>query len=204
MAADWPGHLANGPAIVARLIEAGADVNARSGDANQQTPLHWAASSNDVEVLDALLDGGADIEAPGAFNGEGGPLDNAVGFGQWAAARRLVERGARTKLWHAAALGLTDRIEEYFADDTLPAHDAVTEAFWQACHGGRLDAARYLLERGADLNWIGYGESTPLDIARSSNENAGSPTCSDERLSELVGWLQAEGARSAAELGGTT
>jgi hypothetical protein len=28
--------------------------------------LHWAASSDDVEVLDALLDAGADIDAPGA------------------------------------------------------------------------------------------------------------------------------------------
>ncbi len=90
-------------------------MNARSEGANEQTPLHWAASSDDVEALDALLDAGAHIEAPGTFNGVGGQLDNAVGFGQWAAARRLVERGARTNLWHAAAIGLTDRIEELFA-----------------------------------------------------------------------------------------
>ncbi|MFL5853210.1 MAG: ankyrin repeat domain-containing protein [Solirubrobacteraceae bacterium] len=31
--------------------------------------MHWAASSDDVEVLDALLDAGADIEAPGAILG---------------------------------------------------------------------------------------------------------------------------------------
>ena len=198
---DWPGHLPNGPASVVRLIEAGADVDARSDGANKQTPLHWAASSGDVEVLDALLDAGADIEAPGAFNGVGGPLDNAVGFGQWAAARRLAERGARTNLWHAAALGLTDRLDEQFADDPPPPSLAeVTEAFWQACHGGQRLAAEYLLERGADLNWIGYGESSPLDMARGSNENVGSPTCDAQRLSDLVEWLQAQGARSAVEL----
>jgi hypothetical protein len=30
-----------------------------------ETPLHWAASSDDVPVLDALLDAGGDIECPG-------------------------------------------------------------------------------------------------------------------------------------------
>jgi hypothetical protein len=80
---DWPGHFPNGPATVASLIEAGGDLDARREGANQRTPLHWAASSGDVEVLDALLDAGADIEAPGAFNGVGGPLDHAVAFGQW-------------------------------------------------------------------------------------------------------------------------
>ena len=64
------------------LVDAGADVDARYEGVHKQTPLHWAASSDDVDALDALLDSGADIEAPGAFNGVGGPLDNAVGFGQ--------------------------------------------------------------------------------------------------------------------------
>jgi ankyrin repeat protein len=199
LATDWPGHFPNGPKAVALLVDAGADVNARTDGENKQTPLHWAASSNDVGVLDALLDAGADIEAPGAFDGVGGPLDNAVGFGQWAGARRLVERGARIKLWHAAALGLTDRIEEVFAEGTPPSREEVTEAFWQACHGGQQPAAAYLLDRGADLNWIGYNEATPLDMARSSNENAGAPTCNDEILSQLVEWLEAQGARSTSD-----
>ena len=198
-ATDWPGHFPNGPKTVSLLVGSGADVNARTDGENKQTPLHWAASSNDVDVLDALLDLGADIEASAAFNGVGGPLDNAVGFGQWAAARRLVERGARIKLWHAAALGLTDRLDELFADGTPPSENEVTEAFWQACHGGQQPAAAYLLDRGADLNWIGYGDATPLDMARSSSVNAGAPTCNDVTLSELLDWLQAQGARSASD-----
>ena len=68
--------------------------------------MHGPASSDDVDALDALLDAGADIEAPGAVIAGGTPLDDAVGFGQWNAARRLVERGAQTAVWHAAALGL--------------------------------------------------------------------------------------------------
>src|SRR5712691_795414 len=120
-AAYWPGHFPNGAATVATLIAIGADVNARFTGAPTETPLHWAASSDDVAVLDALLDGGADIEAPGAVIGNGTPLADAVAFGQWQAARRLVERGARTTLWQAAALGLMSRVDEHFASDTPPA-----------------------------------------------------------------------------------
>jgi ankyrin repeat protein len=184
---DWPGHFPEGPATVAMLVEAGGDVDACYEGPHGQTPLHWAASSDDVAVLDALLDAGADIEAPGAFNGVGGPLDNAVGFGQWAAARRLVERGAQTSLWHAAALGLTDRIEQRFAEGTPPTHDEVTGAFWQACHGDQRAAAEYLLERGADLNWIGYDDLTPLDTAQRSGAE------------ELAEWVRARGGRSASD-----
>jgi len=64
VATDWPGHFPNGPATVAALVAAGADVNARFRGPHTEIPLHWAASSDDVAVLDAVLDAGADIEAP--------------------------------------------------------------------------------------------------------------------------------------------
>ena len=95
VATDWPGHFPNVAAIVATLIAGGADANARFIGAHAETPLHWAASSDDVAAIDALLDGGADIEIAGAVLGGGSPLADAVGFGQWNAARRLVERGAK-------------------------------------------------------------------------------------------------------------
>ena len=56
------------------LIEAGADPSAPSADGPSETPLHWAASSDDVEVAAALIDGGADIEAPGASIAGAGQL----------------------------------------------------------------------------------------------------------------------------------
>ena len=83
---DWPGHYPNGAATVATLVDAGADVDARFRGPHEETPLHWAASSGDVEVLDALLDAGADIEAPGAVLGGGSPMADARGFKQWRAA----------------------------------------------------------------------------------------------------------------------
>ncbi len=187
--ADWPGHFPDGAAVVARLVRAGADVDARwVGDPAPETPLHWAASSNDVAVLDALLDAGADIEAPGAVLGGGSPLADACGFGNWDAARRLVARGARTRLKDAAALGLLDRVENAFSGPSPPAPEEVTQAFWSACHGGQRRTAQYLLERGADLNWVGWDAKTPHDAAVGN------------RSYDLVAWLRTLGAKSRAEL----
>jgi uncharacterized protein len=186
---DWPGHFPNGAAAVAALVEAGADVNARFRGPHEETPLHWAASSDDVEVLDALLDAGADIEAPGAVIGGGTPLADARAFGQWQAAHRLVERGAQTTLQDAATLGLMDRLEAFFSGSP-PSPEEISAAFWGACHGGQLEAAKYLLDRGAELNWIPpWEELTPLDAAQRSEAG------------DLVKWLGARGAKPARELG---
>jgi ankyrin repeat protein len=187
VATDWPGHFPNAPASVAALIEAGADVNAPFMGAHRETPLHWAASSDDVAVLDTLLDGGADIGAQGAVIGGGTPLADAVAFGQWEAARRLVERGAGSTLWQAAALGLHSRIQEEIAAEPPPPRDEITRAFWCACHGSQRGAAEYLLKHGADLNWVGYDDLTPVDAARRSGAG------------ELVQWLLDLGAKSANE-----
>ena len=187
VATDWPGHFPNNTAIVSLLIAHGADVNAPFVGRHSETPLHWAASTDDVSVLDTLLDHGADIEAAGGVIAGGAPLADAVAFGQWNAARRLVERGARSNLWQAAALGLMDRVEEYFATDSPPRAE-VTKAFWLACHGSQREAADYLLDRGADVNWIGYDHLTPLDAADRSGAH------------DLVSWLRSRGAKSAKEL----
>jgi hypothetical protein len=57
VATDWPGHFPGGPATAALLVAAGVEVDARfGGGSHDETPLHWAASSDDAEVLDALLD----------------------------------------------------------------------------------------------------------------------------------------------------
>ena len=185
---DWPGHFPDGPATVAALVEAGADVDARFEGAHRETPLHWAASCDDVAVLDALLDAGADNDAPGAVIGGGTPLADATAFAQWDAAFRLVERGAATTLFTAATLGLQDRVVSYVTAPTPPTRDEVNGAFWGACHGGRLPTARYLADQGADVNWVAPWEpATPLDAARRTNPAA----------DDLLDWLRAQGATTA-------
>jgi ankyrin repeat protein len=142
LVADWPGHFPNGSASVRILLHAGAPQSVSvEGMWHNETPLHWAASSSDIEVLDALMDGGADIEAVGASIGGGTAMDDAVGYGQFHVAHRLAERGAQTRLWHAAALGLMFRLADFFDDSTPPTTKEINEAFWQACHGGQLVSA---------------------------------------------------------------
>jgi hypothetical protein len=190
VATDWPGYFPNGPAVVAVLVEAGAEVDARGeGKGAPETPLHWAASTDDVEVASALIDAGADVETHGASIADGVPLDNAIGYGCWQVARLLVERGARVdKLWHAAALGMTARVEELLAATPPPSRQDLTDAFCQACAGAQRRVAEYLLARGADLNGTpSWGDDTPLDTARGV----------ETRRQLLVSWLEAQGARSA-------
>jgi hypothetical protein len=191
-AADWPGFFPHGPEVVAVLIDAGADPNAPvEGGWHAETPLHWAASSDDVEVARALIDGGADIEASGASIAGGAPLDDAVGYGCWQVARLLVERGALVdRLWEAAALGMRSRVDELLAASP-PSKQQLTDAFWMACHGGQRRMAEHFLSLGADLDGTPSwgGEGTPLDAADGI----------DTGRQALVEWLKSRGAKKSAK-----
>jgi hypothetical protein len=188
---DWPGYFPNGPAIVRVLLAAGGDPNAREPETPSETPLHWAASSDDAEVARALIDGGADINLPDGSIGT--PLDNALGYGCWNVARLLVERGARVdKLWHAGALGLLDRLRELASAEPAPDVEALSQAFWHACTGGQRRAAEFLLDAGADLNWVpDYAHGTALDAAQQLGT----------QQQNVIDWLRGRDARSAEESG---
>jgi len=185
---DWPGYFPNGPGIARILLAAGADPNYRDPEPGSETPLHWAASSDDADVAGELIDGGADIEIPGGSIGT--PLDNAIGYACWNVARLLVARGVRIdKLWHAAALGLLTRLTELTElTESEPESAELSKAFWHACAGGQRRAAEHLLVRGADLNWVpDYAEGTPLDAANGVGT----------RQENVITWLREKGALSA-------
>jgi uncharacterized protein len=189
---DWPGYFPNGPAIVKVLIDAGADPNALTtgrGSENpgpgSETPLHYAASSDDVDVAAALIDGGADLETPDGSIGT--PLDNAAGYACWHVARLLVLRGARVdKIWHAGALGMLNRLDELLVSGVD--NEQISQGFWHACAAGQRRAADRLLRAGADLNWEPeYAEGTALDAA----------TGLGTRQENVIEWLRSLGAQSA-------
>ena len=186
VAADWPGHFPNGAQVVALLAGAGSDVNARvlhpTDTGSAETPLHWAASSDDVAVLDALLEAGADLEAPGAVCTGGTAMSDAVVFAQWRAARRLLERGARTTIWQAAALGLAEEVQRHSAASPAPTPRDITNALWHACRGGQRATAELLVAHGADINWVGHDRKAALDVALEGGHAA------------LADWLRAHGA----------
>ena len=185
VATDWPGHHPRVGEVVAALVRAGADPSAAYVGDHAETPLHWAASSGDLEAINALLDAGADIDAPGAVVADGTPMADATAFGQWEAAHLLLERGASTNLFEAAALGLEARVEHHLAG----AHSEtdLASALWGACHGGQLATAKILLDRGADVSWVGYDDLTPFEAARRSGAD------------DVVEWLFSQGAPSATE-----
>jgi uncharacterized protein len=58
----------------------------------------------------------------------GTPLTDATAFGQWNAARRLLERGAQATMWEAATMGLATPVEAYLSADPPPSAEEVTRA----------------------------------------------------------------------------
>ena len=185
--ADAPGHRPNAVAVVDALMAAGADLNAHVRDSwHHETPLHWAASNDDVVLIDALLDAGADIEHPGSSIDGGPPIQSALGYAQWGAVRRLWERGAETGLSHAAVLGLTETVTSLVeTSQPPPGRDDISVAFWNACRAGQLPVARYLLAHGAELDWPApWDGSTPLDAATAAHQR------------ETAAWLRDNGAHS--------
>ena len=95
-----------------------------------------------------------------------------------------MERGARTSLWQAAALGLVDRVQQQLAE-TSPGREELDNALWCAAHGGQRATAELLLARGADPAWLGHDGLTAATAA----ERAGAH--------ELATWLREQAGADA-------
>jgi hypothetical protein len=103
-----PAELPGTGAIAKALIDAGAPVNGRPGD--RDTPLISAASVGDADVVRALIEAGADLDAVSAPDSGGVPsgtaLAHAAVFGMTEVLDVLVAAGARIdSLEMAAAAG---------------------------------------------------------------------------------------------------
>jgi ankyrin repeat protein len=146
---------ANGAtAVVRSLLDRGADPNAKTA---RGTPLHEAAAHGHRDVVRLLLDAGAN---PGLENEVGlTPMEMASAAGYHQLARELErlppagrERGL---LIHEAALnGDVSVLRELLegATDVEGRHAEGTTALMSAVRNGHLEAARLLIQAGADLD----------------------------------------------------
>src|SRR5215510_5185555 len=79
----------NAPAVRS-LLQSGASANAREPDGT--TALHWAASRNDLKMVDLLINAGADVKALNRFGVS--PLLIASNNASVAVVERLLKAGA--------------------------------------------------------------------------------------------------------------
>jgi ankyrin repeat protein len=146
-----------------------------------KTPLHWAAEKNHLQLAKVLLAGGADISAETTWGST--PLQWAANMGSHDVAELLLENGALPQLnmWAAAGLGMLDVVQSFFLSPgklkpnagqtrsrklangqwgkTPPPEsyaELVSEAFYIAARNGHIDVARFLLEKGADIDCRGF------------------------------------------------
>jgi hypothetical protein len=154
--------------IARLLLDAGAEVDAPNDDYGRGTALGLVATSAhprqagvQIPLMELLVGAGAAIDGlPGGWQ----PLSAALSNGCPEAAAWLAERGARLTFASAAALGRVDLLEASFASAAPPPTDEIRHAFRLACSHGRMPAAEFLLERGAELA-SADGRQTGLHLA---------------------------------------
>lgn len=159
---------------IKELLGRGENVNAR--DAIGYTPLHYAAKSGHLDVVQFLVENGADVNAISLNEFLETPLHMAVSSGRLDVVRFLVERGAHvdsldgvlmTPL-HWAAGGCNLEVVRFLVEKGANVNArnmyGATPLHWAAANGC-LDVVRFLLEVGADPSLRNGDGKTPLDLA---------------------------------------
>jgi hypothetical protein len=149
--------------IARLLLTAGAEVDAEvdlyGGGVTTlglaATSVHPERAGVQNELLQVLIDHGADLDRPRAGGNGHGVVIGCLENGRGRAAEFLAGRGARLDLEAAAGVGRLDVVRGFFrgggdlADGASRAQ--MQRGFLWACEYGRLDVVEFLLERGTDL-----------------------------------------------------
>ena len=177
------------------------------GDHLGRRPLHYAVAAGRADLVDLLLNAGADIDAPG-FGGDdrlGGGGFRPLALALWrdpywgrrdnlTLARHLLQRGADHSPAVAAALGDESRLEELLRADAAASNLAEAcgkRPLSAAAERGHLALVRRLLAAGADPN-LPEGRNCPRGYALWAAAHHGHQ--------EIVELLLAAGADPNAEV----
>jgi ankyrin repeat protein len=171
--------------ILARLHAEPDLIRARGS--HDRTALHVAAERDLPDVAEALLGAGAEREAETTWGMT--PLQWAANMDSATTARVLITHGARLNLFAAAGLGLLDEVRGCWQGGRLrpgvgqprarkradgggrkapvpwDVREVLSDAFYVACRNGHTDVARFLLQRGADVDARGFFGGTALHWA---------------------------------------
>lgn len=155
--------------ILENLLNSGVDVNHRDSDGNSL--LHNACRrqyrNGDTRIYEILIDHGADLNL---VNNDGlTPLDIAIQMGNPAVIKLLLEKDARSHSLHAAAYkGDREEINhllEAGVDINKPDHVNRRTALFYAITAKNTDIIKFLLSRGADINFVDQYGTNPLILS---------------------------------------
>jgi ankyrin repeat protein len=175
------------------------------------TPLHSAVRAGHIQVVELLIDKGADINAKTIFRMT--PLQFAASQGYKDILELLVAKGARMDIYAASAIGDIERVKTFLTSnpDLINAPQewdkGYTPLHW-AAYCGHTELVKVLIDKGANVNSAECGV-TPLYWAVRYNNvptvkllfAEGAELNTDEKLKvSLLGYCVHLGFKDMAEL----
>jgi ankyrin repeat protein len=154
---------------VGRLLDETPEL-LHAGDGRSSQPIHWAVMTRQIDIIDDLLNRGANIDARRQDGAHPVELTNGDYFFRgWRDVSRelvpapddvlthLLARGAYCDIWTAAHLGNLARVRALLDEDPslvnrVADYGNTGAPLVKAAARGHIDIVRLLLERGADPN----------------------------------------------------
>lgn len=188
-------------AKVMALIAAGEDVN--KGD-SFGTPLHTAVARGNVEIVKALLEAGANVEAKAV--GAARPLHFAALNNQAAAAGLLIAHGAELETLNSqkmtplmvAALGGKVEVTQVLieAGANIAASNQRFSVPELAAFIGSIPVVQLLLSKGVDINTKNPANGATMLFAATTKVGHDQPASLEDRLA-MIAFLLDNGADPA-------